>query len=286
MPVDPNPTVRRRQLGVELRRLRENVGLTCEEVGARLECHASKISRIENGRSGVRPRDLRDMLDWYGVTDERDRGSLLALARDGRKKGWWHTYGDVISDRYADFIGLEDDATAIRTYETQLVSGLLQTEEYARAVTRYAPGRETFDEIETYVAVRMARQQRLTDEEPLHLWAVLGETVLRQQVGGPEVMRKQLHKLLQTATLSNVDLQVLPYSAGEHAGMDGSFAIMGFPERAARDVVYLENLTSGLYVEQEEEVSQYALAFDRLRAAALSPRDSATLISAISEEMK
>lgn len=285
MPVDPNPTVRRRQLGAELRRLREACGLTCEDVGVRLECHGSKISRIENGRSGVRPRDLRDVLDLYGVTCEREREALLGLARDSRKKGWWHTYGDVISDRYADFIGLEHDATSIRAYESQLVHGLLQTEDYARAVIEYAPGRETVAEVETHVAVRMARQRRLSDENPLHLWAVLGEGALRQQVGGRDVMRKQLHHLNETANLPNVDLQVLPYAAGEHAGMDGPFFILGFPESAARDVVYLENLTSGLYVEDEQEVGQYALAFDRLRAAALGHKDSIALITDIAREM-
>lgn len=285
MPVDPNPTVRRRQLGAELRRLREAAGLTCEEVGVRLECHGSKISRLENGRSGVRPRDLRDILDAYDVTDDRQREALLALARDSKKKGWWHTYGDVISDRYADLIALEHDASSIRVHESQLVHGLLQTEDYARAVTGYAPGREAVGEVETYVAVRMARQRRLRDDPPLHLWAVLGEAVLRQQVGGRDVMRKQLHHLHETANLPNVDLQVLPYGAGEHAGMDGAFTILGFPEQAALDVVYLENLTSGLYVEQEEEVGRYVLAFDRLRAAALSHKDSAALIAQIGKEM-
>lgn len=285
MPVDPNPTVRRRMLGAELHRLREAAELTREDAGARLECHGSKISRIENGRSGLRPRDLRDLLDLYGVVEVRERDALLALARDSGKKGWWATYGDIISDRYADFIGLEHDAASIGGFEPQLIHGLLQTEEYARAVTSIAPGRDSLEEVETYVAVRMGRQKRLSDERPLHLWVVLAEGALRQQVDSPEIMRKQLHHLMDTASLPNVDLQVLPYAAGEHAGMDGAFSIMRLPEPAALDVVYLENLTGWLYIEEDQHRARYERAFDELRATAMSRKDSVALISDIAKEM-
>ncbi|MGH3343644.1 MAG: helix-turn-helix domain-containing protein [Carbonactinosporaceae bacterium] len=273
-------------MGAELRRLRERAGLTGDEVGEHLECHGSKISRIETGRSGVRRRDLRDMLDLYGVADEAERAALLSLARDSRKKGWWHTYGKVISDRYTDFIGLENDAASVRAYESQLIHGLLQTESYARAVVSYAPGRETAGEIEAYVAVRMARQKRLTESESFHLWVVLGESAIRQRVGGPQVMREQLEHLSETAQLSNVTVQVLPFAAGAHAGMDGPFIILAFPELASPDVVYVDNLTSGLYVEEDEEVKWYNLAFDHLRAAALSPKDSVEVIGRVAEEMQ
>lgn len=285
MPVDPNPTVRRRRLGAELRQLREAAELTCEEAGLRLECHGSKISRIENGRSGLRQRDLRDMLDLYGLTDAQEREGLLALARDSGKKGWWVGYGDVISARYADFIGLENDAAWVRDYEMQLVPGLLQTEDYARVVMGMKPGRDPVEEVEPLVAVRMARQRRLGGEKPLHLWAVMGEAALRQRVGNPEIMRKQLHHLLDVATLPNIDLQVLPFTAGEHPGLDGAFTIVGFPAPSDRDVVWVENLNGGLYVEREEEIALYGLVFDRLIAAAMSSKDSAALISRVAKEM-
>lgn len=285
MPVDPNPTVRRRQLGAALRRLREAAELTCEDAGAQLECHGSKISRIENGRSGLRSRDLRDLLDLYGVMEARERDALLALARNSGKKGWWATYGDIISDRYADFIGLEHDAAAVESFEAQLIHGLLQTEEYARAVSSIAPGRDSLEEVETYVAVRMGRQKRLHDERPLQLWVVLGEAALRQQVGSREIMRKQLQHLVDAANLPNVDLQVLPYAAGEHAGMDGAFNILKLPDPAALDVVYLENLTGWLYLEEDQHRARYERAFDELRATAMSRRDSVALISDIAKEM-
>lgn len=281
---ETTPTVRRRMLGAELRRLREAADFTLDDAGRALERSLSTVSRIENGRNAVRGVDVRLMLDAYGVTDERKRESLIALARDGRKKGWWQTYSELLSAASSDLISLEDDAAEIRTFEMGLVPGLLQTEDYARAVLS---GRlsATEDEVERLVGVRMARQAVLTRRErPLRLWAILGEAALRQRVGGPEVMRAQLHRLAEASALPNVTLQVLPFTAGAHPGIDGPFVILEFPEPADIDVVLLENMTSSLYLEQEPEVARYARAFEHLRADALSRADSRALIGRLAGE--
>lgn len=284
MPVDPNPTMRRRRLGAELHRLREAAGLTAEEVAAHIENHPSKISRIEHGRSGLRQRDLRDILDLFGVTDERRRNSLLSLARNSNEKGWWHQHKDVLTSAYSDLIDLESDAAGMLSFEALLVPGLLQTADYARAVAGAVPVLAPRD-VEEFVSVRMARQEVLTKPEPLELWMILTEAALRQPMGGREVMRTQLRHLTEAAQKDNVTLQVLPYAVGAHAGINGPFTVLEFPELTDQDVVLVENLASSLYLEEEQEIRWYKLVFNHLRMTALPAADSVELINQVTKEL-
>jgi len=278
-----SPTVRRRRLALELRRLREAAKLTCEEVAERLECSASKISRVETGRVSVSPRDVRDMLEIYGVPDLQ-RDALVQLARESRQKGWWHAYGDSVQPHFATYLGLESAASEIRIYEVNLIPGLLQTEEYARAVIAAGMVNSPRADIERQVALRMERQ-RLTITSPPKVWAVLDEAALRRQVGGPEVMRMQLEYLRELGGLRNVSLQVIPFGGGAHPAMGRPFIILVFGEEADPDVVYLEDLTSALWVENVEEVDRYNVFFNHLQATALSFDNSAALMTAVLKEM-
>jgi transcriptional regulator with XRE-family HTH domain len=284
MAAEHSPTVRRRRLALELRRLREAARLTCEEVAEHLECSTSKVSRIETGRVSVSPRDVRDMLDLYGVSAQ-EGASLVQLARDSRQKGWWHAYSDTIEPRFATYIGLESAASEIRIYEVTLIPALLQTEDYARTVIAAGTVGGDHDGVERNVALLMARQPPLTSDDPPRLWAVLDEAALRRTVGGAGLMRLQLDHLLDLSRLPNVAIQVIPFGAGAHPAMGRPFVILAFPERADPDVVYLEDLTSALYVEDVDEVDRYNIFFNHLRATALSFEDSAALImSAIKEQ--
>ncbi|GAB3501688.1 helix-turn-helix domain-containing protein [Amycolatopsis cihanbeyliensis] len=273
------PTVRRRRLATELRRLREAADMTIDEVGEKLECSASKISRIETGHVGVTPRDVRDMLELYGVSGD-DREALVQLAREARKQGWWHAYKEVFN---GTFVGLEADASSLQTFQALLVPGLLQTEQYAREVIRAMRPDTGESDIQRRVAARMARQDLLTDSNPPEYWAVIDEAVLHRAVGSREVMARQLHRLVEVARMPHVTLQVLPFAAGAHAGMEGPFVILGYPEHADPDVVYLESTGSGFFLELPPEVRHYSLMFDHLRAAALKPDDSTDVIVAAGE---
>lgn len=275
-----SPTVRRRRLGLELRRLREAAGVTIDYVADRLECSASKISRIETGHTGVTPRDVRDLLEIYQVNGQ-ECDELVELARDARQKGWWHPYSAVLTGAY---VGLETEAKSIRAYEQQVVPGLLQTEEYARAMIRAARPDITADEVDSRVRVRMRRHSLLEQEDPVDFWVVLDEAVVSRPVGGDEVMRRQLERLVEAAELPNVTLQVLRFEAGAHAGMDGTFAILNFPKRADTDVVFAENATGGLFLEKTEELRKYHFIFDHIRAAALRPEESVAVIAKLSKE--
>ena len=278
-----SPTVRRRRLALELRRLREAAKLTCEDVAERMECSASKISRVETGRVSVSPRDVRDILEIYGVpADQRD--ILVQLARESRQKGWWHAYGDSVQPHFATYLGMESAASEIRIYEVNLIPGLLQTEEYARAVITAGMVNSPRADIERRVAVRMERQ-RLTISSPPKVWAVLDEAALRRQVGGPEVMRVQLEYLRELGGMQNVSLQVIPFGGGAHPAMGRPFVILAFGEDADPDVVYLEDLTSALWVENVDEVDRYNVFFNHLSATALSFDDSAALMAAVLKEM-
>lgn len=271
-----SPTVRRRRLAGELRRLREAADMTIDEVSKKLECSASKVSRIETGQVGVTPRDARDMLELYGVAgDELD--AFLQLAREARKQGWWHAYREVFNGTY---VGLEAEASSLRAFQALLVPGLLQTESYARAVITAVRPDSDEEDVARRVAARMARQQLLADPSPPEYLAVIDEAVLHRVVGGPDVMAGQLARLLDAAGAPQVTLQVLPFGAGAHAGMDGPFVIMGFVDRADRDVVYVESTGNGFIVEVPSEVARYALMFEQLRAAALPPGDSRQVIEA------
>jgi len=275
-----SPTVRRRRLGFELRRRREAAGATIDYVAERLECSASKISRIETGHSGVTPRDVRDMLELYGVVGA-ECDELVQIARDARLKGWWHPYSTVLTSAY---VGLETEARSIREYVQQVVPGLLQTEEYAQAMIRAARPDINIDEVERRVRVRMARQSLLKQDDAVQLWAVLDEAVVSRPVGGDAVMRRQLERLHEATELPSVTLQILPFEAGAHAGMDGTFAILEFPEPADSDVVFAENATGGLFLEKSEELRKYHFIFDHIRAAALRPEESASLIGRLAKE--
>jgi len=284
MPSEQSPTVRRRRLALELRRLREAARLTCEEVADHLECSASKISRVETGRVSVSPRDVRDMLELYGVAPQQ-RESLVQLARDSRQKGWWHAFSDTMQPQFATYVGLESAASEIRIYEVSLIPELLQTEDYARVVIRSGMMNCPKEDVERQVALRMARQPAITREDPPKVWAVLDEAALRRQVGGAGLMRMQLEHLLARAAMPNVSIQVIPFGGGAHPAMGRPFIILVFPERVDTDVVYLEDLTSALYLEDVAEVDRYNVFFNHLRATALSFDDSSALITSVLKEM-
>lgn len=274
-------TVLGRQLGDELRRLREGAELTTVQAAEALDCTKGKISRIENGRVAVRLPDLTAMLQAYRVSDTELRERLTVLARKAnrrRRQGWWNQYSPVLADTYRDYIALETMAESIRTFQAQLVPGLLQIPEYIRAVTVASRQWETGDEIEQFVEVRLARQQRLAGDSPLRLWAVLSEAVLLQQVGGPEVMKAQMQQLMDVSERPNVTVQVLPFSRGAHASMFGPYVVLGFPEEGALDVVLADNPTGSTWLERETEVARYRDLFDAARTSALSPVESRAVI--------
>lgn len=282
MPDTAHPTLRVRRLGMHLRQLRETAGLTLEEASARLQRSLSSLSKIETGRNTLRARDLRVILDLYGLEDDRLREILFTLLADARKRGWWQEYGGVLSAASQDFLSLEADAAGMKVFETTLIPGLLQTEDYTRATVRAdpsLPGRE----VEDRVAIRKARQSLLEKPEQFNLWAIITESVLWQQMGGQDIMRAQLRHLTEVARLDNVTLQVLPYSAGAHAGMDGPFAIMEFPEYDNWNIVYVGNLAGSVYLEQESDICRFSIVFDHLRASSLSVDDSVKMIERLAE---
>ena len=286
MAIRPSPTVRGRRLRYELRQLRESLGLTIEQVASRSEADfsTSAISRWEKGERRIRPADLRLLLEIYGVDDSK-REVLLTLARDARQRGWWHSYGAAIPNWFQFFVGLEAEAASAHAYESELIPGLLQTPDYYRAYLRAAPAAGTPDEIEHKIQVRSVRQQRLTEESPLKFWAVVNEAVIRRVVGSPETMRDQLRHVAELARQAHVSVQVLPFKAGAHPAMDGSFTILDFPEPSDPDVVYLENQTGSLYLEEAPQIERYTLMFNYLIAKALDPDESLTMITHLAEDL-
>ncbi|MFJ6900922.1 helix-turn-helix domain-containing protein [Streptomyces hokutonensis] len=281
------PAVRRRKLGAELRTLRAEAGLTSGEAARLVGWHQSKVSRIETGASGVKPPDVRLLLDAYQVGDAQLRDMLLVLAGSddgGGRHHWWHAYRGVLPPAYRDFISLESQASTIRTLETSVVPGLLQTPEYARAVTRAAVGgldNDGPERLDALVQVRLARQDILRADPPLELSVVLDEAVVRREVGGPGVMARQLERLTEAAQLPQVRLQILPFAAGAHIGITGPFVIFSFPSTSDLDVVVLDHLTSSLYLERKEDLEAYSEAFNTLQFHALSPEDSLDYIAGI-----
>ncbi|MEU1461305.1 helix-turn-helix transcriptional regulator [Streptomyces sp. NPDC005727] len=276
-----NPTVRRRRLGQELRRLRELKGMTAEEVAERLLVSQSKISRLENGRRSISQRDVRDLCGVYEVEDQRIVDSLMEMARDSRQQGWWHTFGDI---PYSVYIGLETDAESLRVYEPQLVTGLLQTRAYAEALVQGALPETSTAEIEKRVQVRMRRQERITaDGNALRLWVVLDEAALRRVVGSRLVMREQLEHLVEMSQLPHVTVQVLPFEVGAHPGLNGQYAILEFTDAADSSVVYLEGVTSDLYLEKAPDVQKYAVMYEHLRAQSLNVEQSRQLIAKVAK---
>ncbi|MEV0182410.1 helix-turn-helix transcriptional regulator [Streptomyces sp. NPDC050625] len=277
-----NPTVRRRRLGQELRRLRELKGMTAEEVAERLLVSQSKISRLENGRRSISQRDVRDLCGVYEVEDQRVVDSLMEMARDSRQQGWWHAFGDI---PYSVYIGLETDAESLRVYEPQLVTGLLQTRAYAEALVQGALPETSTTDIEKRVQVRLRRQERIAAENnPLRLWVVLDEAALRRVVGSKLVMREQLEHLIEMSQLPHVTVQVLPFEVGAHPGLNGQYAILEFADAADSSVVYLEGVTSDLYLEKAHDVQKYAVMYEHLRAQSLNVEQSRQYIADVAKE--
>jgi transcriptional regulator with XRE-family HTH domain len=278
MPVGGKPTVRSRRVGTELRRLREAAGVTTAQAAELLNCSPAKISRIENGIVSARVVDLRLLLDRYGDQDQEHRAYLERLARESSKRGWWQDYNDTIPPYYADFIGLETDASYIKTWEPTAVPGLLQTPEYARAVMLANPAMISPDKLENFISIRRERQARLEQDTDVRLDVVIWEAALITTVGGDEVQRGQLSRVLEVMDRPNISVQVLPLEAGDKASMSGSFVMFSFGSERSVSTVFVENLTSSQYLERDQELRGYTLVFDALRSAALSPAASAARI--------
>jgi transcriptional regulator with XRE-family HTH domain len=280
----PSPTVRRRRLRYELRQLRTERGLTIEDVQglSNGDIRAPTLSRWETGERSIRPVDLRLLLDIYDLPSE-DREALLTLARQAKERGWWHPYTSVMPASFQAYVGLETEASTIREYASELVPGLLQTDQYYKAfLTNIMP---SDPDVDKKIQVRLARQERLSNGDPADYWAVLNEAVIRRLVGGTQVMGDQLAHIAAVAELPKVTVQVLPFSAGVHPAMEGAYSILGFPETYDPDVVYLENQAGSIYVEEAGETERYSQMFNHLMAKALSPEDSVRLIREVAKSL-
>jgi transcriptional regulator with XRE-family HTH domain len=277
-------TVLRMLLGTQLRRLREAGGITPEQAGFEIRGSRSKISRLETGRVGLKSRDVNDLLTLYGVTDERLRSRFLALVDQSNTPDWWTKYSDILPDWFETYLGLESAASSIRSFEIQFVHGLFQTEDYARVVTRLGHTTATAAEIEHRVGLLLRRQSLLTRPEPPRIWSVMDEAVLRRPVGGPAVMHAQLKHLLEVADLPHVTLQVVPFARGGHAGPGGSFAVLRFEEHDLPDVVYIEQLTGAIYLNQRADVEHYLEVVDQLSGEALTPAATKGFIDQVVQE--
>lgn len=273
-----SPTLRRRELGARLRALRLERGLTVEQVAEHLLCSTSKVSRMETGHRGATLRDVRDLCGIYGVTDQAQVEHLMELVREGKQQAWWQSYE---LDYFATYVGLEQAASSLYCYQSSIVPGLLQTVDYARAMYEASmPSEFTPERVSEHIDVRLRRQQVLTRDPPLRLWAVFDEAVLHRMVGGPAVMGAQLRHLIAVGRERSVTLQVVPYSVGAHPAMDNAFTILEFQD-VAPTVVYVEGLMGWLYIEREHEVTRYRQVFEHLRNIALSPKKTIDLISEI-----
>ncbi|MEV0193261.1 helix-turn-helix transcriptional regulator [Kitasatospora purpeofusca] len=278
-------TVRRRRLGEELRRLREQKKITAEAAADATGMSQPKLNRIENARTAAKIEDVHKLLDYYGCDDDEFRAGLIAITKDGSKRGWWLSYRDAMNASALDLIVLETDASTLKTYEPAFIPGLFQTAEYARIVIdrlRTAPG-GTVDDL---VQVRMARQAILTRPNPVEVWAVIHEAALRTNAGRPDIMGPQLDKLVTLSRLPNVNIQIMPAGAAIHPGMSGALALMGFPQRRDLDVVFVEGLLNGLWVEDPADVELYRAKFQEITAEALSVDASLSFITAQRELIK
>jgi transcriptional regulator with XRE-family HTH domain len=279
------PTVQRMLVGAKLRRLRTDLGLSREEAAEAIRASEWKIHRLENGQVGFKERDLVDLLARYQVTDPDEIAELLAMAREANTPGWWQRYTDVLPQWFRTYVDLESAAALIRTYEGQLVPGLLQTDDYMRAVIQGAHLDESAEEVGRRVRLRMARQTLLTGEHPPRLWAVVDEAALRRPVGGREVMRGQVERLIEAAKLPNVTIQVLGFDSGAHPAMVGSFSVLRFPDQELPDVVYLEHLTSASYLNKPEEVDRYLHVMESICVRAAPPERTVELLGRILDEL-
>jgi transcriptional regulator with XRE-family HTH domain len=283
-PVGGGPTVLRILLGAQLRRLREEKRISLAEAGEAIRASHSKLSRMETGRVGFKDRDIADLLTLYGVTSEDEREAVRALARSANAPGWWHDYSDVLPPWFEAYVGLEEAAAQIRSYELQFIPGLLQTGDYARAVTLLGHAGAPAAEIERRVSLRMARQAMLDRENAPNLWVVLDEAVLRRPLEGWDVMQGQLKHLLEMAERPQVTLQIMPFQAGGHAAAGGAFSILRFAEPDLPDVVYLEQLNSALYLDKPETVDEYLMVMERICMEAATPADSVAAIRKMLQE--
>jgi transcriptional regulator with XRE-family HTH domain len=284
--VPSSPTVKRRRLAAELRACRDRAGMTIEDAASQLEWSMGKISRIENARVSVIPRDVKLLLGVYGVPEGGELWeALLGLSREARQKGWWREYGEAFLEDFGTYVALEAEASTLSTYEPEYVPGLLQTEDYALAVMRATALTVGEEEITRHVTVRMTRQERLVGPAAPQLWAVINEAVIRRPVGGTDVMTTQLDRLLRAASEPNIILQVLPFSAGAHPGMSGAFMIIGFPDPRDQAVAYSHYYTGAVYLEKPADLRAYTLMFDHLRAAALAPARSRELMARARDEL-
>jgi hypothetical protein len=279
------PTVLRMILGTQLRRLREAADVTPDQAGYEIRASRSKISRMEHGRVGFKDRDVADLLTLYGITDEQMRVRMLASVRHANAPGWWSKYGDLLPDWFEEYLGLEGAASVIRTFELQFVHGLFQTEAYARAVTLLGHKTAPAGEIDRRVSLRLKRQDIVTSPEPPQVWSVMDEAVLRRSVGGRAVMRAQLERLAEVASLPQVTIQVVPFGGGGHAAAGGSFTILRFAEPELPDVVYIEQLTSALYLDGREDVDHYREVMNELSTQALTPDRTARFLAEITREI-
>jgi transcriptional regulator with XRE-family HTH domain len=276
-----SPTVRRRELGALLRRLREEREMSVRQVTEHLLCSPSKVSRIETGQRGATLRDIRDLCDLYAVTDQAERERLMTLAREGKQQSWWQSH-DLT---YSTYVGLEAEAKSIRQFQSSVVPGLLQSADYARAVQTDVVPRHSPELIEQRVQVRLERQQLLKQPEPPALSAVLDESVLHRLVGGARVMSEQLSHLAEVAKLPNVLVNVISYNSGAHPGLESNFRILEF-EKDIPGIVYTEGLIGSVYLERPEDFDRYRQVFDHLQAIALSEENTIELIENLAHEMK
>jgi Domain of unknown function (DUF5753)/Helix-turn-helix domain len=279
------PTVRRMLVGAQLRRLRTDLGLSRAEAAEAIRASEWKIHRLENGQVRFKRRDLVDLLRRYDLTDPDEVEDLLAMAAEANNPGWWQHYGDLLPSWFRAYVDLEAAAALIRTYEGQLIPGLLQTDDYMRALVRGAHLEDSGEVLGRRVRLRMARQMLLTREQPPRLWAVVDEAALRRPVGGREVMRGQLERLLEASKLPNVTLQILPFDAGAHPAMGSSFSVLRFPEQELPDVVYLEHLTNAVYLDKRPEVERYLDVMELLCDESEPPARTVELLSKILDEL-
>lgn len=280
----PIPTVRMRRIAAELKRLRESAGLTQEEVAERTGKDRSTLYRLENGQQKPQRSTVIQLLDLYGATAER-KAELLAVLREIAQRGWMQPHRAELPAVYSDYISFESEARSISNYESLFIPGLLQTEDYARAVIRGALPHASEQQVEDRVRARTERQELLTGETPTQLWAIMDEAAVRRVVGGRLVMRAQLKRLRDAAALPHVTVQIIPYDAGAHPGMSGSFIVLDFPDPADQSLVYIDSMAGDLFLEDDLEVRRYILMFEHLRAAAARPDQSAELLAEIAEAM-
>ncbi|SFN29095.1 helix-turn-helix domain-containing protein [Actinomadura madurae] len=275
------PTMRSRKLGAMLRELRESRDLNLQKAARLLNRTPSSLSKLETGKRGIRRPALEHMLDRYELTDPDLRQTLYELARDSAKRGWWHRFEGKLSPSMLDYISLEAEARSIHDFQLHLIPGLLQTDEYARAVISSGISQGKTPDVDGLVEIRMHRQRILFGDDPPHFWSIVSEAALYQRLGGSEVMKVQLSQLTELSALPNVTFQVLPFSAGAHPGLNGSFTMLTTRELS---VVLVENLTSGWYLERMDDIRRHDVVYDHLRAVALSPVDSRSLIERLVSE--